>query len=115
MNRGYRSILAQLRTGILPLEIEVGRWSSTAVEERICKLCIANVVEDENHFIFDCEFYHVKRFIIFDLVSSSCTTFRNSTKSQKWKILMSENYVYNFGKFVSEIYSMRREALYVAT
>ena len=111
MNRGYRSILAQLRTGILPLEIEVGRWSSTAVEERICKLCIANVVEDENHFIF----YHVKRCIIFDLVSSSCTTFRNSTKSQKWKILMSENYVYNFGKFVSEIYSMRREALYVAT
>ena len=34
MNRKYRSVLAQLRSGILPLEIECVRWKSLEVKER---------------------------------------------------------------------------------
>ncbi len=38
MNRKHtgRSYLAQYRCGILPLEIETGRWQNKPVEERIC-------------------------------------------------------------------------------
>ncbi len=35
MHRG-RSLLAQFRAGVLPLEIECGRWRGIPVEERVC-------------------------------------------------------------------------------
>jgi len=35
-NRHQRSVLAKLRLGILPLELEIGRWKSTPVNERLC-------------------------------------------------------------------------------
>ena len=49
-----RSLLAQLRIGILPLEIETGRYYRINPENRICKLC-KKYVEDEFHFICVCE------------------------------------------------------------
>ena len=49
-----RSIFAQLRVGILPLEIEVGRYYRIKVENRICKLCKEDI-EDEIHFMCKCK------------------------------------------------------------
>ena len=34
-----RSLFAQFRSGILPLEIEFGRYRNIDLSERICKLC----------------------------------------------------------------------------
>ena len=48
-----RSLLCQLRIGILPLEIETGRYTRKKVEDRICKLCKSDV-EDEVHFVCVC-------------------------------------------------------------
>ncbi len=33
-------MLAQVRNGILPLQLEVGRWINKAVEERLCLIWI---------------------------------------------------------------------------
>ncbi len=57
MNTKCRSYLAQCRCGILPLEIETGRWQNKPVEERICKVC-ENGVKNEFHFIFSCTLYN---------------------------------------------------------
>ena len=43
----HRSILAQLRSGSLPLAIETGRYRGLKLEERICKFCPLNLVESE--------------------------------------------------------------------
>ncbi len=53
-----RSYLAQLRNGILPLQLEVGRWVNKGVEERLCLICNNGTVEDEEHFLFHCNFYY---------------------------------------------------------
>ncbi len=58
MNRKHRSYLTQYRCGILPLEIETGRWQTKPVEERICKVCESCEVENEFHFIFSCTLYN---------------------------------------------------------
>ncbi len=34
-----RSYLTQLINGILPLQLEVGRWINKAVEGRLCLIC----------------------------------------------------------------------------
>ena len=52
---------AHLGLGILPLHVETGRFNNTPVDERICKLCDQNVVEDETHFILHCSKYEVER------------------------------------------------------
>ncbi len=58
MSRQSRSYLAQLRNVILSLQLEVGRWMNKAIEERLCLICNNGTVEDEEHFLFHCNFYY---------------------------------------------------------
>ena len=41
-NRKRSSFVARLRLGILPLNIEVGRFRGVKIEERICEICQNN-------------------------------------------------------------------------
>ena len=61
-----RSILAQFRSGVLPLRIETGRFTSpyTHVESRICEICHREI-EDEKHFFFRCPLYNIDRIKLF--------------------------------------------------
>ena len=67
-----RSILCQFRIGILPLNIETGRYKNIKdnisgkmrnlrPDERICDLCDLNIVEDELHFLCVCPVYNDER------------------------------------------------------
>ena len=56
-SRRKRSILAQFRMGVLPLEIETGRFKNIQPEERYCVLCNQGLVEDEKHFLCTCKLY----------------------------------------------------------
>ncbi len=56
-SRRERSLLAQLRFGILPIRIETGRFVGETPDERLCIYCDKNVIEDEYHYIFYCDFY----------------------------------------------------------
>ena len=51
-----RSVFAQFRCGILPLEIEVGRYRNSPLPERTCQVC-SFAVEDEIHFLLTCNAY----------------------------------------------------------
>ena len=53
-SRKNRSLFTKLRLGNLKLEIETGRWVNTDSNQRLCKLCTTNQVENEPHFLFDC-------------------------------------------------------------
>ena len=53
MSKHLISLLAQLRSGTLPLEIEIGRYYGITREQRICKQCHINVIENEQHYIID--------------------------------------------------------------
>ena len=53
ISRGERSVLAQLRLGILPINIEIGRYKNQPINERLCPFC-PDQIEDEFHFLFVC-------------------------------------------------------------
>ena len=62
LSRYQRSILTQLKFGILPLKIETDRYQGIPPEERLCKICQLNVPEDELHFVFTCPaLEHIRR------------------------------------------------------
>ena len=52
--KSHRSLLAQLRGGTAPLQIETGRYIGLPVEGRICRSSNTREVEDEQHFCVGC-------------------------------------------------------------
>jgi len=71
MSFSERQCLAKLRSGSLPLEVELGRRSGTPIGERTCKLCSENKIEDEVHFLLECELYDdLREVLITDLNES---------------------------------------------
>ena len=55
LSRGLRTAIAKLRSGTLPLAIETGRYTNTPPERRICRMCNADEIENELHFLFICD------------------------------------------------------------
>ncbi len=78
-----RSYLAQLRNGILPLQLEVGRRISKAVEERLCLICNNGTVEDEKHFLFHYNFCYGERQDFYNYMKNNIPNFNNLSIEQK--------------------------------
>ena len=56
-----RKAIAKLRCSNHVLEIEKGRHKKTLSENRLCKACNQNEIEDENHFLSSCPIYTTLR------------------------------------------------------
>ena len=111
LEKHQRSVLAQLRCGILPLEVELGRFKNVKLEERLCKLCQLNKVEDELHFLFHCPAYEHER----DTFYNSLHIVNFMDISDKTKIcILFEKYIRNFAKFVCTLLDTRQTKLYVS-
>ncbi len=57
LSKKQRSLLAQIRFGILPLYLETGGFRSLNLEERTCKICNSQEIEDGFHFIISSNAY----------------------------------------------------------
>ena len=63
--RKFRHCYAQFRTGVHDLEVEKGRCRNLPLEDRLCRVCSENVVEDEYHFVLKCiEYADIRTFYI---------------------------------------------------
>jgi len=56
-----RSLMTMMRGGTNMLRIERGRWNKEKVEERVCRVCTTNQVENEQHFLLECKVYESVR------------------------------------------------------
>jgi len=106
-------VLARLRAGVLPLEIETGRWRAIPADERFCKLCGNHEIEDESHFIFKCSIYSFDRASFFTKIEEEIPGFNSKTEVDKWNCLTSKEIVSRFARFVSEIFKKRQRIIYV--
>ncbi len=111
MSRKHRSYFAQLRCGILPLQIETGRWYGEKYEERICKLC-NNDVETELHFIFQCPKFTPERIAFYHNVNCLCDDFLQVNDSEKLALCMTKPIVNIFSKYLVQIYEIRKSVLF---
>ena len=78
-----RSLLAQLRLGILPLKIETGRFVNLPLVNRTCTLCDMIVLEDEVHFVKRCPLYEIYRNQLFQSAKQLDTNFNTLEGEQK--------------------------------
>ena len=106
-------MLAKLVSGIMPLEIETGRYTGIPKDERHCKVCNGNVVEDEYHFLFSCIAYQRERSQFYlNQVHNVFENFMLSPDCEKVKWMLSKDNIKNSGLFVETLYRKRREILY---
>ena len=56
-----RKYLTMMRVGTHKLRVETGRWANEPLQQRICKVCTADKIEDELHVVVECQVYATER------------------------------------------------------
>ncbi len=104
VNRKHRSYLAQYRCGILPSEIETGRWQNKPVEERICKVCGSGEVENEFHFIFSSTLYNDISATFLQNIGNTIPNIMELNEVSQIKVFISKNFVCLFAKLICDMF-----------
>ena len=107
-NRQTRSLMAQIRCGILPIRIETGRFCNLPVEHRLCEICNQNKVEDEFHFLMECPFYHHERQ---QMLANTNIGAQAGTKKESFKTLF-QNHWRDVGVFLNAAWIKRQSKLF---
>ncbi len=102
-----RSLISQLRLGILPIRIETGRFSGLNEADRSCQVCDERHVENEAHFMFHCNFYEGYRN---ELETGIGADFRNLSTTEKFNLVF--QHPYKLGRYIQKAFQKRREQLY---
>ena len=110
-DRRKRSLFAQLRIGILPLRVETGRFSNIALAQRHCNMCSGSYVEDEKHFICNCNLYHDLRDTLFRSAELICPSFTQMNETQKLVFLF-QKASRELSRFLSQAWQQRQNILY---
>ena len=107
VSRKARSLISQIRLGILPLEIEVGRFRGVSPEDRLCQNCNMGVVESEVHFICECPLYNDLR----HAMNNKYIFPVNATMSDKFELIMSTNCRF-LGTYICQAWDRRTDNMY---
>ena len=121
MSRRRRSLMSQFRSGVLPLEIERGRYTPVYDKfskknrkrkpiERKCKLCNLDEIEDEYHFLCSCSAYSILRKHLFDDISLKCNTFITFSKKDQFSYIM-EHHQLEVSRYINDAWSLRQSLL----
>ena len=104
ISRCQRSLLAQFRMGILPLNIETGRYFRKLLNERLCLLCNESAIEDEYHFMLSCPVYNVERVNLCKLIPN----FNQLIPDEQLCLLMNLKSKY-LANFIESIWNKRKK------
>ena len=80
----HRSLFAQFRACILPLAVEVGRYRSLPLSERVCTMCQLQLVEDEYHILCVCGSYDEFGTTLYNKASTTFSEFHNIPELDKF-------------------------------
>ena len=108
--RGQRSMIAKLRLGILPTNVELGRYNGTERQNRVCPL--KGAVEDEIHILFYCEFYNEKRKVLYETVKKLLNNFDEHNHIKMLHALTTHrNLIRPLARFLQELFQIRNNKM----
>ena len=109
-----RRVLAGLRAGCLPLQVELGRFTcpKTPYEQRLCKLC-GEAPEDQTHFLLMCPKLREPRVALFKSVSKKYQNFITEPISKKLSILLHpQEHLYCILMGIYNLYTCRQKLIF---
>ena len=107
-----RRNLAKLRISNHSLRIETGRYENIDVNERICQYCKSGKVENELHFLLECDNYREIRFKFLSEVHALFPCIERCDNEAKfiWLMLCSDIKVIKIlGSFVTNCFKIRSD------
>ena len=110
-NLDHLTAVARLRMSAHRLAIETGRHVRPKIckEERICKNCDLEEVEDETHFLLQCPLYCQQRTILMRTIPSHTTS---ESQEELFIILMKSKetaVIKALGKYIHAAFKIREE------
>ena len=93
-----RQLFTKSRVSDLSLEIESERYQNIMREERICKNCNLNEIEDEYHFFLKCTANHSLRNNLFNKIILNKPDFIEEIPLNRIKFLLDAN-----SEFLAEV------------
>ena len=106
-NTKLRCKLTKFRLSNHKLMIEIGRHMKLQKHERICKVC-EKCVEDEIHFLTNCEPYEAIRKHLFDYCTELKPQFPYYTDEEKFIFVMTSSHLaHNAAKFIDNASNIR--------
>ncbi len=112
LSRIQRSMMIKLKCGVLPLAIEIGRFSNTDIDDRVCRVCNENVVEDEVHMTSICTALQSERNIFKAEVKETVNLDNFEGIAYLYRILQPDLLKLT-AKHIVSMMELRRELLYV--
>ena len=104
--KGSRCLMAQFRSGVLPLHIETGRYDKTPLDNRVCKQCALNVIEDEYHFLCVCPSYETLRPRLYAPIKRCDSYFSDLNNRDTFCYMMKHHQLY-VANYISEAWTIR--------
>jgi hypothetical protein len=86
LDRADRRQLTMLRGGTNHLRIETGRWVGEREQERVCKVCLCEDVEDEKHFLLACPMYVRERIVMYNRIRQECQIEYIEYMNEEWQL-----------------------------
>ena len=93
LSRNKRSLFAQIRTGVLPLRVETGRFKGLSLQERTCEYCGDGSVENEHHFLFKCNTWDEIRHPFLNKCKEVCPDFAELDDVEQFRFVMNEELI----------------------
>ena len=110
--RNQRSLVARFLCGILPLEVETGRFADVDKHLRKCKVCEGTAVEDETHFLLKCPALKATRKRLVKPVLKTNPNYKNMTETEKISWLLDHTRMKEFGQIMCGMFDARQEIMY---
>lgn len=91
-NEYHRKALTKLRISAHNLQIERGRYTIpyTQKENRLCRYC-KDKIEDEYHFMMDCDLYNNDRLSLFNKLYGICPLLQQLQEKDKFIYMLSSS------------------------
>ena len=106
-----RSLIAQFRAAVFPLQIKVGRFRNIPCEKHLYTLCPLQEIEDEYHVICQCPIFSKAREILFNTIQTIDKSFETKPPVDKFSEIM-KNYQKELGNFLQCFSDTRCSLMY---
>ena len=109
-SRTHRSAMAKFRCGVAPIQLELGRYTGQAENDRICPTCNGDI-ETECHVLTVCPTYQDLRAELFAQAATVNELFNNMCSNEKFCFIMSNEHVQPICAKVCSLILKRRHAI----
>ena len=110
-NREDRAAICKIRISAHSLQIEKGRYLNIPQNERYCKLCNSNQIEDESHFLLNCKSFENQR-IVFDNKLLNIIEHKNTFNRMSFILNSNSYYILKLtSTFINDCMNIRKSLL----